>query len=76
VAVVGFDDIAIAEHSQPPLTTLRQDKFELGKDAAAVLMRRIEGEDVPEIVTRPVALVVRGSTQPGGGGEAGPQMVS
>jgi LacI family transcriptional regulator len=67
VAVVGFDDITIAEHSQPPLTTLRQNKFELGKDAAAALMRRIEGEDAPEIVTRTVDLVVRASTQPGGG---------
>jgi LacI family transcriptional regulator len=65
--MVGFDDITIAEHSQPPLTTLRQNKFELGKDAAAALMRRIEGEDAPEVVTRTVDLVVRASTQPGGG---------
>lgn len=62
VAVVGFDDIALAAHTQPPLTTLRQDKFGLGRDAAAALIGRIDGDDAPAVVTRPVELVVRAST--------------
>ena len=63
VAVVGFDDLDIAEHSRPPLTTIRQD---LKRGAATVvefLFRRMAGEETPS-ATLPVALVERESTPP------------
>jgi LacI family transcriptional regulator len=63
VAVVGFDDILLAGLTQPPLTTLRQDKLGLGAAAAEALVALIEGDgDAQAVVTLPVELVVRSST--------------
>ena len=63
VSIVGFDDIQLAGHVQPPLTTLRQDKARLGAEAGRALTR-LMAADVPaaEAVTLPVELVVRAST--------------
>ncbi len=68
LSVVGFDDIQLAEHVHPPLTTLAQDKTGLGVEAARLLLRQIEGADVADPVTLPVELIVRGSTAPARGG--------
>jgi LacI family transcriptional regulator len=63
VSIVGFDDIQLAGHVHPPLTTLRQDKAGLGAAAGRALMALIDGEtDLPQAVTLPVELIVRGST--------------
>ena len=63
VSIVGFDDIQLAGHVHPPLTTLRQDKAGLGAEAGRALMALIDGQtDLPEAVTLPVELIVRGST--------------
>jgi len=71
LSVVGFDDMPMAAHMRPALTTIRQDKARLGREAAAALLRRIErSPDQPPTVTLPVELVVRGSTAPLGGIES------
>ena len=63
VSVIGFDDIQLAGHVHPPLTTLRQDKAGLGAEAGRALLALIDGkEDTPAVMTLPVELVVRGST--------------
>jgi LacI family transcriptional regulator len=65
VSVVGFDDIQLAPHLNPPLTTLRQDKLGLGVAAGEALIARINGDDArSSLRTLPVELVVRGSTAP------------
>jgi LacI family transcriptional regulator len=65
VSVVGFDDIQLVGHLNPPLTTVRQDKAGLGAAAGAALLARIDGApDQPELVTLPVELLVRGSSAP------------
>jgi LacI family transcriptional regulator len=65
VSIVGFDDIQLAGHVQPPLTTLRQDKARLGAEAGRALTRLIAADPaVPEAMTLPVELIVRGSTAP------------
>jgi LacI family transcriptional regulator len=65
LSVVGFDDIMLAAHLQPGLTTLRQNKAGLGAAAARALLDRMAGRaDPPPAVTLPVELVVRGSTAP------------
>jgi LacI family transcriptional regulator len=63
VSVVGFDDIQLAGHVHPSLTTLRQDKPGLGAEAGRALLALIDGKaDTPAVMTLPVELVVRGST--------------
>jgi len=41
IAVVGFDDIPIAAHFDPPLTTMRQPQEEMGIRGAELLIRAI-----------------------------------
>jgi LacI family transcriptional regulator len=67
LSVVGFDDIQIAQHMHPPLTTLAQDKPGLGVAAARALLRQVEGAEAAEPVTLPVELVLRSSTTALGG---------
>ncbi|UAJ10884.1 substrate-binding domain-containing protein [Polymorphobacter megasporae] len=60
VSVIGFDDLALAEHSNPRLTTVHQD---LKHGAAALvefLFRRMNGEETPS-ATLPVRVVQRDS---------------
>ncbi len=40
-SVIGLDDIAVALHSRPPLTTIRIDRIELGRAGIQMLMKRI-----------------------------------
>ena len=61
VAVVGFDDIALASHANPPLTTVRQDIRRGAQTLVELLFRRMEGEDTPS-ATMPAELVVRQSS--------------
>lgn len=60
VAVVGYDDLSIAEHSNPPLTTVRQNIPLAGKMLAENLIRYLQTGQVTH-VTIPVELVVRRS---------------
>jgi LacI family transcriptional regulator len=66
VSVIGFDDIQLADHMNPPLTTVRQDKAGLGVSAGSALVRLIDGEQdaVTQYTVLPVELVRRGSTRP------------
>lgn len=63
VAVVGFDDIALAAHCNPPLTTARQDLARGAHLLVDLLFRRLEGEDTPS-ATMAAELVVRESSRP------------
>jgi LacI family transcriptional regulator len=62
VSVVGFDDIQLADHMNPPLTTLRQDKAGLGAAAGTAVVRLAAGEPAGEPTVLPVELVERGSS--------------
>ena len=61
VALVGFDDIILAQHSTPPLTTVRQDLAFGARAMVDLLLRRMGGEDAPSTLA-PVELIVRGSS--------------
>jgi DNA-binding LacI/PurR family transcriptional regulator len=65
ISVVGFDDIAIASFSIPPLTTVRQPLFKMGRLAAQTLLDRIEERStfLQDIRVEP-ELVVRRSSGP------------
>ncbi|MBK4217431.1 LacI family DNA-binding transcriptional regulator [Paracoccus caeni] len=64
VSVVGFDDIEMASHLAPSLTTVRQPKRELGKQAARVILRRIEGREVEPMTLLQPLLMLRETTAP------------
>lgn len=65
VSVVGYDDIPLAAYVDPPLTTVRVPKREVGLIAAELLHEEIEkrGTATPRKVYLQADLVVRGSTQ-------------
>ena len=63
LAVVGFDDIPLASYFDPPLTTIRQDIFEHGRQGARLLIEKIKNPSSPlERVVIPPELVVRESS--------------
>ncbi|TMD16529.1 MAG: LacI family transcriptional regulator [Chloroflexi bacterium] len=61
VAVTGFDDVPVARHLHPPLTTVRQPIQELGATAFEVLHSRINGSAGRRDVVLPVRLMIRES---------------
>lgn len=63
VAVVGFDDVATAEMSNPPLTTVKQPMFQMGYQACDLLMSQIRQPQTSnkQIILK-TELLVRGST--------------
>jgi LacI family transcriptional regulator len=62
-AVVGCDDIEMAAHTVPPLTTIHVPFYETGAEAMRLLLSMIAaGSVVPRNVLLPVHLVVRAST--------------
>jgi len=65
LSVAGFDDIDMAAHLVPPLTTVRADSEEAGRQAARFLFQRLQEPDSPpQRIEMPARLVVRGSTGP------------
>ena len=63
VAVVGFDDIPLAGHTDPTLTTVRQPLHEMGRTAARILLTQFEGLPLDQNrCVLPTSLVVRGSS--------------
>ncbi len=62
IAVVGFDDLDLAEVVDPPLTVIEQDPQSIGRIATEQIFRRLAGDDSPaKDVVIPVRLVPRGS---------------
>jgi LacI family transcriptional regulator len=62
MALVGFDDVALADMLDPPVTVVAQDVVQIGALAAKILFRRIDG-DTSDVQTHivPVTLIPRGS---------------
>jgi LacI family transcriptional regulator len=60
IAVTGFDDIPLAEHSHPALTTVRQPIYDIGRQICNMLIRLIQDDEfegrhvllLPELVMR------------------------
>lgn len=69
VAVVGFDDLPASALTHPPLTTVRQPLYEMGRTAAAMVISAVRGEAIQGRVELPTSLVVRGSSDPRSSGE-------
>jgi DNA-binding LacI/PurR family transcriptional regulator len=64
VSVIGFDDIPGSDHFVPPLTTIRQDFDEVGRQGLQLLVRHLEADGTPITPPELIApiLVERSST--------------
>lgn len=60
VAVIGFDDLPLARHTVPQLTTVKQQIALGAKEMVNLLMARLQGERPPSLIMAP-ELVVRAS---------------
>lgn len=61
IAVVGFDDIYMTRFYTPTLSTVHQSFDEMGRQAAELLLSRIAGENVPDVIKIPAEYVQRQS---------------
>lgn len=66
VSVVGFDDIDLAPHVDPPLTTVHQPIRRKGEEAVRLLLTVVHRRELasPEHLRLETRLIVRGSTGP------------
>lgn len=63
VAVIGFDDIPAAMHTEPPLTSVRQPRYEMGATAVRLLLDKLAGRQASgQTVAMSTELIPRGTT--------------
>jgi len=63
VAVVGFDDSPVSQHTDPPLTSVHQPAERMGQEMATLLLAQMEGRAGPDdSVILPTELVIRQSS--------------
>ncbi|MDR3432881.1 MAG: DNA-binding transcriptional regulator CytR [Rouxiella aceris] len=63
LSIVGFDDIKLSQFYDPPLTTVAQPRFQLGREAMLLLLEQLNGHSV-QSGSRLLdsELIIRGST--------------
>lgn len=65
VSVIGFDDVDFALSSDPPLTSVRQPRLEVGRRAMQMMVDLLSGKPLTDrLYEADVELVVRSSTAP------------
>jgi LacI family transcriptional regulator len=62
MSLVGFDDLPGSAYTTPPLTTVRQPLYDMGRITAAALLQLINGQAVTDVLP-PLELVVRETTR-------------
>ena len=62
ISLVGFDDLPLALYMDPPLTTVRQPKHEMGRLATRVLLKLLSGSDTEQNIKVSGELILRQST--------------
>lgn len=61
ISIIGFDDLPSSSLCNPPLTTVRQDRLDLGKNSYAALSWLLDHVSISKCLLRP-NLIVRSST--------------
>lgn len=62
LSIVGYDDIVLSAYSSPPLTTIAQDKFLMGSEAAKLLAEILEDDNGNRKKVIETKLITRNST--------------
>ena len=62
MSVVGYNDMPMAGHLTPPLTTVRFQSFDVGRAAGELVIRLLGGDQAENVCLEPL-LVLRGTTQ-------------
>lgn len=66
IALIGFDDVPLADIIDPGVSVVAQDPQAIGRAAAELLFRRLDGDSSPTVhETIPVTLIARGSGELG-----------
>lgn len=60
ISIVGFDDLPLCRYTLPPLTTIRQDRIQIGKSAFYALMNQLNNVHVSSLLLHP-ELICRNS---------------
>lgn len=68
ISITGFDNIEMAAHCRPGITTLNVPAFELGQRAGGILLAASAADTLPEHVCIDLELIVRDTTAPPPGG--------
>jgi len=65
LSIVGFDDIELSRYCEPPLTTVTQPRYQIGREAMLLLLDELQGKRVNNgSRLLDAELTVRGSTAP------------
>lgn len=59
IKIIGFDDIYISRYMNPELTTVRQDAYEMGRQAARMLIQHIEQKEALTDIILPYEIIER-----------------
>ena len=63
LSIIGFDNISLAEFCDPPLTTVAQPRFDIGREAMLLLLNQLSGQFVDSgSRLLDCELIIRGST--------------
>ncbi len=64
LSIIGFDDLELAHHLAPGITTMRVPTEAMWRSAGDRLVALLHDQPIPNVTTIDVSLVVRGSTAP------------
>ena len=53
ISIVGFDDLPLCRYTLPPLTTIRQNRIQIGKSAFYALMNQLNNVHVSSLLLHP-----------------------
>jgi LacI family transcriptional regulator len=63
VSIIGFDNIDLSGYTSPALTTINQNKYEMGYQAAQMMIDMLEGRTITQQLVLSTNLIVRDSVR-------------
>ncbi|WDC84373.1 substrate-binding domain-containing protein [Caloramator sp. mosi_1] len=66
-SLVGFDGIELAEYFYPPITTVKQPRYEMGTKGMQTLIKLLNGEEAPKNIILNYEIIERKSCKEMGG---------